>query len=153
MKRFYLITMLLCLCAVGAQAQVPDRPFTSGPVWRITYYKIKPGKGMEYIKFLREHSKPMQDEQKKQGLILDFKYFSQPSTNGANDWDVAYAVSFKTFAEALDFDEERSKKFGDISLKHYGTAEARTKANEQRDQMRDVLSSHLLREEIANPIK
>ena len=153
MKRFYLITMLLCLCAIGAQAQTQDRPFTNGPVWRITYYKIKPGKSMEYIKFLREHTKPILDEQKRQGLFLDYKYFSQPSKNGPDDWDIAYAVSFKSFAEALDFDEEKSKKVGDVSLKHYGSAEARTKANEQRDQMRDVLSSHLIREEIANPIK
>ncbi len=157
MKRFYLITMLLCLCAIGAQAQTPtptpDPPTTAGQVWRVTYFKIKPGKGMEYFKFLREHTKPILDEQKKQGLILDYKYFSQPTNDGPNDWDVAQLLMFRNYAEALDFNEERSKKFNEIGLKHYGTAEARTKATDSLRDLRDVLSSHLVREQILNPIK
>jgi len=153
MKRFYLITMLLCLCAIGAQAQTQDRPFTNGPVWRITYYKIKPGKGTEYIKYIREHSVPIYDEEKRQGLILDYKYFSQPTNDGTSDWDIAFGVSFSNYAAALDYDAEKSKKAMEISLKHHGSAEARTKAIEQRNQMRDMVASQLIREEKANPIK
>lgn len=159
MKRFSLITMLLCLCAIGAQAQnptptpTPDPPTTAGPVWRITYFKIKPGKGMEYLRFLREHTKPILDEQKKQGLILDYKYFNQPTSDSPNDWDVAQLLVFRNYAEALDFNAERGAKFNEITLKHYGTAEARTKANDGLRDLRDVLSSHLAREQILNPIK
>ena len=79
MKRIYLITMLFCLSAIGAQAQTPPPTNTNGPVWRVTYFKVKPGKGPEYIKFLRENTTLIFDEQKKQGLILDYKYFSQPA--------------------------------------------------------------------------
>lgn len=155
MKRFSLVALLLCLGAISTQAQAPaqDRPFTDGPVWRITYVKIKPGKGMDYIKYLREHTKPNLDEQKQQGLILDYKFFSKPTNDGPNDWDIAQAVLFRNYAEALDFNEARSKKFQDISLKHFGSAEARTKAFEQRDQLRDVLSSHLVQEQILKPMK
>ena len=155
MKKLYLIAMLLCLCAIGAQAQAQtqDRPFTDGQVWRVTYFKIKPGKGMEYFKFLREHTKPILDEQKKQGLIVDYKYFSQPTNDGPTDWDVAQILMFRNYAEALDYNEERSKKFNEIGLKHYGTAEARTKANDGLRDLRDFLSTHLVREQMLNPIK
>ena len=153
MKRFSLIALLLCLCTISTQAQAQDRPFTDGPVWRITYVKVKPGKTMDYIKYLREHTKPISDEQKQQGLILDYKFFSKPTNDGPNDWDIAQAVLFRNYAEALDFNEARSKKLQDISLKHFGSAEARTKAFEQRDQLRDVLSSHLVLEEILKPMK
>ncbi len=145
MKRIYLMMLLLGLLAIGAQAQVPERDSENGPVIRLTYYEIKPGKGAEYIKFLREHTKPILDEQKKQGLILDWNYLSQPTNNGAGDWDVAQAIMFKTYAEALDYDEERARKFNEIGLKHYGSAEARTKANNSLNEMRDVVGVHYLR--------
>jgi len=152
MKRFYLMMMLLGLLAIGAQAQVPERDSDNGPVWRITYYDIKPGKGVEYLKFLREHSRIILDEQKKQGLILDWKYFSQPGNNGAGDWDAAQAIAFKTYAEALDYDEQRAKKFNEIGFKHYGSAEARTKANDSLNELRDVVAVRYIREQILLPL-
>jgi hypothetical protein len=108
---------------------------------------IKPGKGAEFVKFLRENSGPIFAEQKKQGLILDFKYLSQPTFDGPNDWDIAQVVVFKNYADALDFNAERIAKINEITLKHYGTVEARTKANESLNDLRTVLSSQLGREQ------
>jgi hypothetical protein len=154
MKRFCLVTLLLCVGAIGAQAQTPTPPATSpGPVWRITYYSTKPGKGADYTKFRREHTKLILDEVKKQGLILDYKWFTKPTSDGPTDWDVALAIMFRNYAEALDFNAENAQKLNDITLKHYGTAEARTKAGDSQRELRDVVSSHLVREEILNPIK
>ncbi len=152
MKRIYLITMLFCLSAIGAQAQTPTPTNTNGPVWRVTYFKVKPGKGPDYIRFLRENTKPIFDEQKKQGLILDYMYFSQPGSDSSNDWDVAQVVVYRNYAKALDPNPERAAKFDAISLKHYGTAETRTKANDGLRDLRDVLSSHLMRQQILNPM-
>ena len=159
MKRFYLTMMLLALLAISAQAQTPTpsptpAPATSpGSVFRITYYEIKPGKGAEFTKFRREHTKLILDEVKKQGLILDYKWFTKPTSDGAHDWDLALALIFRNYADALDFNEERGNKLNEITLKHYGTAEARTKAGDSQRDLRDVVSSHLVREEILNPIK
>ncbi len=154
MKRFYLMTMLLLsLCAISAQAQTQDRPTTDGPVWRIVYLRSKPGTRADYIKFLREHYKPLFDEGKKQGLILDYKFFTKPTSDGPNDWDIANATLFRNYADALDFSEERSNKYNEISLKHYGTAEARTKLSEQFRQLSDFVSIQYMREMILTPIK
>lgn len=152
MKRIYLTMMILCLLAISAQAQTPAPATSPGVVIRVTYFKVKPGKLAEWIKFLRENTKPLLDEQKKQGLILDYNYYNQPTSDGPTDWDAAQVVVFKNYADALDPNPERAAKINEIALKHYGTAEARTKANDSLDDMRDVISTHLLRQVILNPV-
>ena len=156
MTRLCLLAMLLCICAIGAQAQTPaatPNPTSPGPVWRITYYRIKPGKGAEFTRDLRENFKPVIDEAIKQGLILDYKWFTKPTDDGPTDWDRALVIVFRNYAEALDFSAERAQKLNDITLKHYGTAEARTKHDDALRDLRDVVSSHLARELILNPLK
>jgi hypothetical protein len=154
MKRLFLMTVLLCVCAIGAQAQAPTpSPTSNGPVSRITYYRIKPGKTADFTKDLQQNAKPVLDELKKQGLILDYKFYTQPTSSGPTDWDRVQVLVFRNYAEALDFDADRAKKLDAIFLKHYGTAEARSKRDDGLRDVRDVLSSHLVRELIVNPIQ
>ena len=82
MNQTFLTFFFVCLLAVGVQAQTTTPPppaSTAGNVWRVTYFDVKPGKTTDYLNFLRSHSRPILDEQKKQGLILDYKFFSQPT--------------------------------------------------------------------------
>ncbi|MBX7169523.1 MAG: hypothetical protein K1X72_01125 [Pyrinomonadaceae bacterium] len=152
MKRIYLTLMLLGLLAIGAQAQTTAPASNPGSVMRVTFYEIKPGKGADYMKFRREHSKPILDEAKKQGVILDYKWLNQPTGEGPNSWDVALVVYFKTYSDALE-NAENGRKYNEIALKHYGSQEAKDKADAQSRELRDVVSSHLMREEILNPIQ
>jgi hypothetical protein len=156
MKRFYLITMLMCFCGIAAMAQTPTATpgpaTTAGLVCRVTHTGTKPGKNAEFIKFRREHAKPILDEQKKQGLIVSYTYYSKPINLGPDDWDLALVVCFKNYADAIDANAERDEKLNQIGLKHYGSAEARTKANNSLNDLRDVVSSILMREQILNPI-
>jgi hypothetical protein len=55
-----------------AQAQAH---FTEGPVWALSYHRIQPDKGDACLKWIRANSLPSMAEQKKQGLILDYKVF------------------------------------------------------------------------------
>ena len=98
MKRIYLTMMLLGLFAIAAQAQTPTpTPASSpSPVYRVTYYDLKPGKGADYMKFRRETSKPIADEAKKQGVILDYMWLTNPTGDGPNNWDVALVLVYKT---------------------------------------------------------
>ena len=155
MKRIYLLALLLGLCIVGAQAQTQpqERIFTEGPVWRINYYKIKPGKATDHQKWLREYRMRILDEQKRAGLITDYKFFTQPAFDGPNDWDVMEAVQYKNYNELLDYSEARSKKGDEVSLKVFGSAENRTKVwAELRDASRDVIASQIIREMIIKPM-
>lgn len=156
MKKTYLSMLFACIFAIGAQAQTTTPPppaSTAGNVWRITYFDVKPGKTTDYMNFLRTHTKPILDEQKKQGLIVDYKFFSQPSSDGPNDWDAALVVIYRNYADAIDSNPQRGAKFDAISIRHYGSVEARTRAGDTQNELRTVMASKLAREQILNPMK
>ena len=54
MKRVSLITLLLVLGFFGTQAQAQDNT-TPGPVWRVSLYKVKPGKMNDALMDLRQN--------------------------------------------------------------------------------------------------
>lgn len=156
MKKSLVTVLFAFLYTIGAAAQTTTPPppaTTAGNVWRITDFDIMPGKGTEYMKFVRSHTKVILDEQKKQGLILDYKFFSQPITDGPGDWDLRQVVVYKTYADAIDFSAERNAKFDAISIGHYGSVEERTKAADLQNGFRTVVSSSLVREQILNPME
>ncbi len=153
MKRLHLTIFLIGLCMIGAQAQTQERNVTEGPVWRINYYKTKPGKGSDHQKWIREYRLRILEENKRAGLIMDYKFFSRPSFDGADTWDIMEASQFKNYAEALDYDETRSRKGNEVSLKVFGTVENRTKIwAELRDASRDLIASQIIREMIFKPV-
>lgn len=153
MKRFYLIALVLTFCFVGAQAQTPQRPTSEGPVWQLNYMKIKPGKGADFMKWSREYRVRMLEEWKRQGVILDYKFFTQPTRDNPGDWDVMEALLFKNYTELLEYDEAKSKKVEEIGQKIYGSAENRAKVGaELRDASREVVASQLVREMQFTPI-
>ena len=155
MKRFYMITMLMCICGIGILAQTPTPTppaTTAGQVCRVTNTGTKPGKGADFTRFRREHTKPIMDEQKKQGLIVSYAYYTKPINLGPDDWDLALIVCYKNYADAIDANPERGEKFNQIGLKHYGSEDARTKANNSLSDLRTVFSSILIREQTLNPL-
>ena len=155
MKRIYLSISCLFLFAIAASAQTPSPTppaTTPGNVTRVTYFDVLPGKTNEFTTFIRTHSVPIMEEQKKQGLILNYGYFTKPTTDGPGDWDLGLLVTYKNYADAVDFSAERSAKFDAIGLAHYGTADARTKANDSTIAMRTVVSSELVRAVTFNPM-
>jgi hypothetical protein len=155
MKRLALLTITLFLFTIAAQAQTQDRATTNGPVCRISEYRIKPGKGEEHMKFLREHRVQILAEQKQQGLILDFKFFHNDATAGPNETQFVEAVCYRNYNDALDSgsNEERSRKLRDIALKHYGSMENLRKASEQFQTTRDLVRGYVLHEMTIHPAK
>ena len=155
MKRIYLSISCLFLFAIAASAQTPSATppaTTPGNVTRVTYFDVLPGKNNDFTTFIRTHSVPIMEEQKKQGLILNYGYFTKPTTDGPGDWDLGLLVTYKNYADAVDFSAERNAKFDAIGLAHYGTADARTKANDSLIGMRTVVSSELVRALTFNPM-
>ena len=141
------VLALLACAAFSAPARAQDGT-TPGPVYRITQYKTTPGKMPEVLRDMREHLRPVYDEYKQQGLILDYKVISSLTTESPNDWDIGLVVAFKNLAAM----EALAEKAGPITLKHYGNAEKRTEAASKRNQMRTVVSSRLVRELTLNPL-
>lgn len=155
MKKTFLTIFFACLFAIGVQAQAPSPTppaFTPGNVSRVTYFDVLPGKQPELTTFLRTHTKVILDEQVKQGLIVSYAYFFKPTTEGPGDWDLGLIVTYTNYAEALDPNADRNAKFDAISLAHYGTAEARTKANDSLNGLRTVTQTVLVRGLTFNPM-
>ncbi len=155
MKRLLLLPAVLCLCAVfSPQAQAQEH-YTEGPVWVINYYRTKPGKFDDYMKFLRSNFAKVSAEQKKGGVILDAKVLLQPGLNGPNDWDVAVAYLYPSFAKAMDFNQADFDKVEEIAAKHYRETnrEKRAAKNDAaRLPIRDFVAMRITREVTLKPM-
>ena len=128
------------LTALPAFAQSPNYDY--GPVWRVTYFHIKPGQGEAYWKDFREHVKPVYEALKKEGLIADYKVWTNVTTDGPQDWDVAVGTMVTNWA-AIDQLDARAAT---LVAKHYGSREAMLEAGKKRNELREVVSSKLARE-------
>lgn len=147
MKRVSLVPLLLVLCFAGAHAQGQDNT-TPGPVWRVSTFKVRPGKMNDVLMDLRKNFRVVNEEYKRQGVILDYRMYTNTTTDGPNDWDFATAIAYKNWA-ALD---TLGPQADAITLKHYGSAEKRQQAADARNQLRDLVSSRLLREQTLKPL-
>ena len=128
------------LMASAMLAQNPN--YESGPVWRVTYYSIKPGQGDAFWKDFRDNLKPIYDEFKKAGYILEYKTFTNPVADHPHDWDVAVGLLYPNWA-AFD---QLDTKGASIAAKHYGGREAMIESGRKRNELREVIASHLARE-------
>lgn len=128
MKKIIQITLVFSFLLTASQALAQDGATSSGPVWRFTYLKIKPGKGADFAKWMREYRTRILAEQKSVGLIVDYKFFTKPTgDNSTGDWDIAGAVMYRNYADALDANEERGRKMQDIAMKVFGSRENQIK--------------------------
>lgn len=132
--------VVMLLSALPSYAQSPN--YDVGPVWRVTYYNIKPGQGEAFWKDFRENLKPVYDAVKKEGMIADYKVWTNVTTDRPGDWDVAVGLLFPNWA-ALD---QIDAKAATISAKHYGSREAMLDAAKKRNDIREVVMSKLAHE-------
>jgi hypothetical protein len=141
MKRLPVLLAILCLLGLAAPAAAQEH-YTEGPVWRVNYLNVKPGKFQETLKDLRANFSKVGAQAKAQGLILDYKVFLNATSTGPDDWDIATATLYKGYG-AID---GLAGKMDPITLKHYGNAEARTQAGAKRVDLWTTVSSVLGRE-------
>jgi hypothetical protein len=139
MKRCVQLLALLQLFALGMVAQ---EHYTEGPVWRITIVRVKPTQLDTYLTSLRQSSKPLLEEQKRQGLIVDYKVFLKETQGSPEDWTLALAVQYKNHA-ALDGAAAKNESIRDKVL---GGKQPAQQLAEKRGEIREVISSELLQE-------
>src|SRR6202451_2158209 len=109
MKKLYGLVVFVLLVAPALLAQ---EHYTEGPVWRVSLVRVKPTQMDAYLTSLRQSSKPLLEEQKRQGVILDYKLFLKETKNNPEDWDVCLAVEYKNHA-AMDGLAAKSEVFRD----------------------------------------
>jgi hypothetical protein len=139
MKKFYSLIVFVLLLTPAVLAQ---EHYTEGPVWRIQLIRVKPTQMDAYLASLRQGTKPLLDEEKKQGVILDYKVFFKETKNHPEDWDIAVAVEYKNHA-AMDGLGAKGEALRDKIL---GGKQPAQSLAEKRVEMREIVSSELLQE-------
>ena len=139
MKQFYRLVAFLLFLAPALFAQ---EHYTEGPIWRVQLIRVKPTQMDAYLTSLRQSTKPLMEEQKKQGIILDYKVFLKQTKNNPEDWDIAVAIQYKNYA-AMDGLAAKGEILRD---KIMGGKAAAQQLGEKRAEIREIVSSELLQE-------
>ena len=138
--RWLFSVIVLLLLVPRLVAQNPN--YNNGPVWRVIYFDVKAGMSDPFWTDIRQNFRPIYDEYKKQGWVVDYKFFNNPVAQHPNDWSVAIAIEYKDWG-TLD---EMGEKATAITEKHYGSRQAMMDAAKKRNEVSPVLSSTLARE-------
>ena len=139
MRSFCRLVVFLLLLAPAVLAQ---EHYTEGPVWRVQLIRVKPTQMDAYLTSLRQSTKPLIEEQKRQGLIMDYKVFLKETKNNPEDWDICVAIEYKNHA-AMDGLAAKGEAIRDKILG--GKAQGQ-QLTEKRAEIREIISSELLQE-------
>jgi len=139
MKKLYGLVVFVLFLAPALLAQ---EHYTEGPIWRVQLIRVKPTHMDEYLTSLQQSTKPLIEEQKKQGIIMDYKVFLKETKHNPEDWDICVAIQYKNHA-AMDGLAAKGEALRDKILG--GKAPAQ-QLNEKRAEIREIISSELLQE-------
>ncbi|HWX92301.1 MAG TPA: hypothetical protein VNY29_06685 [Terriglobales bacterium] len=139
MKKIDGFVLLVVLLAPALFAQ---EHYTEGPVWRIQLIRVNPTKMDAYLSSLRQSTKPILEEEKKEGMVTDYKVFLKETKNGPQDWDICVAVQYKNWA-AMDGQAAKGEAMRDKILGGKAQGQSLT---EKRAEIREIISSDLLQE-------
>src|ERR1700693_1440609 len=99
-KRLPLAALALMLCAAPALAQQSPNT-TPGTVTRVILVRIKPGHTDPFWADVRQHQKPVIDEEKRQGIVTNYTVATKVTLDNPDDWSVAFTITYANWA-ALD---------------------------------------------------
>src|ERR1700680_2667440 len=139
MKKLFGLAAFLLLLTPALLAQ---EHYTQGPVWRIQLIRVKPTQMDAYLTSLRQSTKPVIEEEKRQGMIMDYKVFLKETKNNPEDWDICVAIQYKNHA-AMDGLATKGEAIRDKILG--GKAQGQ-QLTEKRAEIREIISSELLQE-------
>jgi hypothetical protein len=139
MKRLSGLAIAFLLLAPAVLAQ---EHYSEGPVWRVQLVRVKPTHMDEYLASLQQVSKPLLEEEKSEGLILDYEFFLKETKNAPQDWGVCLAVQYKNHA-AMD---GLIAKEDAVRDKIIGGKQKAQQVGEQRGEYRELVSDELLQE-------
>jgi hypothetical protein len=139
---------VLAAIAVAALSMSPissvladdSKAYTEGTVIEVTSIRTKPGMFDAYMKWLDTTGKQLREDEKKAGLILDYAVYGA-LPRSPHDHDIYLVITYKNMA-ALDGLSDRVEP---LQRKIWATREAGAKAAADRESMREILGTELMR--------
>ncbi len=143
MKPRFLIALAvttLSLSTTSLALADDSKSYTEGQVTDVTSVRTKPGMFDAYMKWLDTTYKQLMEEEKKAGIVVDYAVYGA-APRSPHDPDLYLVVTFKNMA-ALDGLDDRIEP---IERKVWATRDAADKAEADRESMREILGSQLIR--------
>ena len=135
-------SVLIGLVFSGLAATVladEGRVYQEGPVVEVSYIRTKPGKFDDYMKFLATTYRTLMEANKKAGLILEYNIYSA-TPRSPQDPDLLLTITYPNMA-ALDRNEESEA----LAVKTIGSMASQNQSAIDREALREVLGSELVR--------
>ncbi len=140
----------LALAMFAAPALAQQSPnMTPTTVTRVVLVRIKPGHTDPFWADVRQHLKPIYDEEKRQGMLSNWSAATKPTQDSPEDWNVVLTLTYPNWA-ALDTFTTRADA---VTLAHYGSAANRTAAGNARIEHVTIVANFLVRDQTVNPWK
>jgi hypothetical protein len=139
----------LLLPALCAAQTAPVRPYHDGPVWEIVFVKLKPGIGLNYMKYLASDWKKEQEALKKANLTLDYKVI-ETEAHGSSDWDLMLMSQFKDLATM----EANADKVEATAMRALSVDDKKMiEGYKDRSEWREIVGRRVAREIVLEPKK
>src|SRR5438094_6821484 len=129
------------LSLVSATAVAQDKPWSEGTVWSVSMIRVKAGMFDVYMREVLPLRKKINEEAKKQGLLLSSRILSG-NANGRDDWDVMFLDEYKNWA-AFD---GITAKYDAIAKNVIGTEEKQVQLMTKRTEVREIMGDKLMQE-------
>jgi len=139
--RIVSVAMLCGGMAAPVIAFAQDKPYTEGTVWAVSMIRVKPGMFDVYMRDVLPLRKKIDEEAKKQGLVVSSHTLSGNSM-GRDDWDLMFLVEYKNWAA---FDGLRAK-YDAIAAKVVGSEEKQLQLMTKRGDEREILGNKIMQE-------
>ena len=143
MKLRFLASLAITALSMGAISPAladDSKSYTEGTVIEVTSIRTKPGMFDAYMKWLDTTGKQLREDEKKAGLILDYAVYGA-LPRSPHDPDIYLVITYKNMA-ALDGLSDRVEP---LQRKIWATREAGAKAAADRESMREILGTELMR--------
>jgi hypothetical protein len=130
----------LSMTAISSALADDSKSYTEGTIVEVTSIRTKPGMFDAYMKWLDTTGKQLREDEKKAGLILDYAVY-EALPRSPRDPNIYLVITYKNMA-ALDGLSDRVEP---LQRKIWATRDAGAKAAADRESMREVLGTELMR--------
>jgi hypothetical protein len=140
-KPLLLLAAILTIAASVTRAADDDHAYTQGPVVIVSFVRTEPGKFDEYMRYLDSTYKHLLDEEKKQGIIVDYAVY-QATPRDERDADLILTVTLKNMA-AFDSLQARTDP---IAKQVFGSLPKAATASADREKLRKGVGAQIVRQ-------
>lgn len=140
-RRFSAAILLGVLTFFMGIAYGDDKPYTEGSVWTLSMIRVKAGMTDVHFRDVLPLRKKMNEEAKKQGLLLSSHVLSGTSS-GRDDFDVPFLDEYKNWAAFDGIDA----KYDVIMQKVIGSEDKQVQLMTKRTEVREILGDKAMQE-------